>query len=378
MNLFSNYVLIEINSYSPNKVIVFLKNHGVNIYHSEISKDKVILKINYLDTKIIEKYYKFSINKYYGFLNIIMQIRYNIFLMIYILAVISIIYIYTFLIVDVQVTTNNKKLEEIVRLDLKKYGIYKYTFFYKINELDIIKNKILKNNNKVLEWLNLEKNGMKFIINIEPKVDKDPEILPEKCNIIARKNGMVNKVITSKGKEVVDVNDTVSKGDILISGTIDYNNEVKGYVCAKGSVYAKTWYTISISVPKSYVLSKKINVNRYNFIFKNKNDSYKLFKDRIKNAEVSSKTIFKLFDYRVVLEKRTLVKKVKKYYRKKDINKLVDKVINKKMKSVLYGDYKILEKKVLKKIENDSRIDIEVFVIALEDIALSSTFTIEE
>ena len=378
MNLFSNYVLIEINSYSPNKVVIFLKNHGVNIYYSEICKDKAILKIKYLDISIIKKYYKFSINKYYGFLNLIIQIRNNVFLMIYFLAVIIIIYIYTFLIVDVQITTNNKKLEKIVRIDLKKHGIDKYTFFYKLKEIDKIKYKILKDNTKVLEWLNIEKNGMKFIVNIEPKVEKNPGVLLEKCNIIARKNGMVSKVITSKGREVVDVNDVVNKGDILISGIIDYNNEVKGYVCAKGSVYAKTWYTINISVPKSYVSSKKTNISRYNLIFKYKNDSYKIFKDRIKNAVISSKTIFKLFDYRIVLEKRTLVKKEKTYYRQKDINKLIDKVIDKKMKNILYGDYKIIEKNVLKKVDNDSRIDIEVFVIALEDIALSSTFTIEE
>src|SRR3712207_9525719 len=59
--------------------------------------------------------------------------------------------------------------------------------------------------------------------NIFVTVTKKDESLEEKketnyCNIIAKKNGIINKVIPRSGSQLVNVGDIVRTGDVLVSG----------------------------------------------------------------------------------------------------------------------------------------------------------------
>ncbi|MGL5642181.1 MAG: sporulation protein YqfD, partial [Paraclostridium sp.] len=59
--------------------------------------------------------------------------------------------------------------------------------------------------------------------NIFVTVTKKDESLTEKketnyCNIIAKKNGIINKVIPRSGNQVSNVGDIVREGDVLVSG----------------------------------------------------------------------------------------------------------------------------------------------------------------
>ena len=68
---------------------------------------------------------------------------------------------------------------------------------------------------------------MKYIINIEPKINKTKQEQSEYCNIISTKDSIITRIITHKGVELVDTNDHVSKDQILITGDIKYNEELK-------------------------------------------------------------------------------------------------------------------------------------------------------
>ena len=67
-----------------------------------------------------------------------------------------------------------------------------------------------------------------------------------------------------------------------------------------------------------------------------------------------------------------------KKYSEDELNKLIEDEVNSKMKTLLKSDYEIVKKKVLKKSLNDSIIDIDVFVVALENIAEEKEYTIEQ
>ena len=209
---------------------------------------------------------------------------------------------------------------------------------------------------------------MKYIINIEPKISKNKKEQYPYCNIISNKDSIVTRIITHKGTELVDINDHVTKDQILISGDIKYNEETKKQVCATGIVYGTTWYTIDISVPTIKETTTKLDNNIYNIIFKYNNKTKKLLKNKYKDYIVEQKKIINLFVIEIYLQKEIQVKKDTQPYTEEELNTLIDTKLNETLSHTLQGEYKILKQNTLKKYTNNSKIELEMFYTVYENI----------
>lgn len=117
--------------------------------------------------------------------------------------------------------------------------------------------------------------------NIFVTITKKDESLQEKketnyCNIIAKKNGIIEKVIPRSGKQVANVGDIVRKGDVLVSGSntkslpevwattfyeskqsTNYIDKVKTRTGNKKTVYTFSFYD------KKYTLRRNIDFKNY-------------------------------------------------------------------------------------------------------------------
>lgn len=213
---------------------------------------------------------------------------------------------------------------------------------------------------------------MKVIVNIEEKKEKQKEITPEFCNIISQKEGVISKIITKHGTPIIDINEHVNKGDILISGEIKLNEEVKEYVCAEGTVFAHTWYTINITIPKTYKTKTKGKKYRYNIQIKNNNKTTKIFKTRIKQPVTEEKYLFNIFGNKIYLLKEYSSSIIEKEYTKEEIETKIKNMVNEKLKPILINNNKIIKQNVLKKNDFNSTIDIELFIIIEEEISKQS------
>lgn len=103
-----------------------------------------------------------------------------------------------------------------------------------------------------LLWVGVEKKGTTFLLEgIEKeRIEKIEKNSPR--NLIAKKNGVITYMHVSKGDPVVQVNDTVKKGDPLVLGTIqriDEENEEHTMVAAEGEIIAETWYEVDVEIP---------------------------------------------------------------------------------------------------------------------------------
>lgn len=209
---------------------------------------------------------------------------------------------------------------------------------------------------------------MIYKINIEEKITSNKEIKKEFCNIIAAKEGTISKIITKEGTNLVEINEHVNASDILISGEITYNDELKGLVCANGEVYAHTWYTVDISVPKTYKIIKKTKEYKRNIYLKYNNKTKKLFKTKITNPKTESKTIFDLFNIKIEYVKEYKTKVITKKYSETEIDTKIQELINQNLQPILKDNNHIIEQKVLKKNNFNSTIEVEIFIVVEEQI----------
>jgi len=288
------------------------------------------------------------------------------------------LFFYTRIIIQIDILTNNQDLYRAVLNELDKEGIRKYTFIKNDGELGKIKSIIVDNNRDILEWINIERKGMKYVVNIEPKVDKNIEEKEEYCNIISTKDAIITKIVASNGMEVKDINDSVKKGDIIISGDIKYNEETKAQVCAEGIVYGTTWYTIHISLPKTYESIIQLDKVRYNLGLEYNNKKIKIFRPRLVEYIDESKPIVNIFGYQFQFIKEREVAREYINYTEEELENNINALVREKMRQTLEGESQIIDTKVLKKYDNDSTIDVEIFIVAEEQISDISTEMVEE
>ena len=215
---------------------------------------------------------------------------------------------------------------------------------------------------------------MDINIRVEERIIKDFQETSGFCHIIANKSGIINRVLTEKGVAIVGINDFVNKGDILISGEVKLNEEVKNDVCAAGEVIAEVWYKVSSSYPLKYVEEKRTGKKRFNLIVKDNRAEYLILKSRIKDKETEKKLLFRIGKWEVYLAKEYEINTLEKEYSEKEaLNKALDKIKEK----IMIKDEKfreIINEKVLQKSVNNDNLNIDVFVVVLEDIGVSVNY----
>lgn len=148
----------------------------------------------------------------------------------------------------INITGDSTSLVSFVEEKLHQKGINVGCKKLDVNTLSEIQNNILYSNFDVIEYLSIKSNGSAIDVTFKKK-RKETDKTKFKGNLYASKDGMIKSFDLLSGNRVVDINDYVKKGDLLVKDvlTTDYNEEV--YIGTYGSVYAYTWYYSTISYP---------------------------------------------------------------------------------------------------------------------------------
>lgn len=338
-----------------------------------IDKNNIILNI-YLDDleeiKRINYYSKISIENVFGYNRLKLFLKRN---FIYFITVICCFILMNFLeniIFEVKIIHSNKEIIELVQNELTKHKVKPLKLVKSFDELEGIRLKIIEDNPNRLEWLSITRKGMKYIVRVEERIITEQEEKSGYCHIIAKKDGMVKHIKSISGETLVRENDYVRSGDILISGEIHLYEEVKHNVCAEGMVLGEVWYNVNLSIPLNYQEKNYTGKSRYNFILNNK----QLFKEKYKKYDIENIYKFNLFGFNFnYLKEKEYNYILKKYSYEEAVNEAL-RLVDEKFKIKLKDSGKIKSKKILKKTQFNSRIDIEVFVILEEVISTSINY----
>lgn len=361
---------------NSNKFLNYLVYHS--IYYEDLTlNDNYILTIDYEDYKKISRRYKTKIIKYYGKRFIINYLDTNKYMLISLFISFLVLYLLTNTIFKININTNDEKLYNLINNSLKENNISIYKRKKSFKELKKIKDKILKNNEDSLEWIEIKEKGCIYNVELTARVkNKENNSDNNPKDIVASKDGLIKYITSSSGVKLKDVNDYVKKGEVLISGNI-----IKGedtlitQVRAKGKVYAEVWYTVNITIPFNYVEYVETGkvINHYYLDIAGKKIT--LIGKYDSNFTMNTKDL--------VLEKPylffKLYKETKREYKYKEFNineneayKEALKRSENKIKSKLNDNEYIISKKVLKKEVFRSKMNIEVFFKVYENIGVTS------
>lgn len=111
-----------------------------------------------------------------------------------------------------------------------------------------------------ISWAGVRLEGGKAIVEVVEKITA-PEKHQGPCDIVARKPGVVTEIIVFSGTPMVREGQTVSQGQVLISGEMSHNEvdangkqvTVKRSVEASGIVKARVWYQTYTELPLEYL-----------------------------------------------------------------------------------------------------------------------------
>lgn len=368
MSNMNKRIYLEVSN-ELNRFIKKCIDNNINLYNITYKKDKIIVLIDvkdYLKIKRLNYYSKIRVVKYDGLLNIKKIIKDNMFY----ISVVFLSFIWmnllTNYIVDIEIIHSNSGIRRLLKEELDKNNVKRFSLAYSFEELDNITKKILADNKNNLEWVSIKKDGMKYIVRAEERIIKSEVVSDKPRDIVASKDAYITKVISSKGNVLVRQGEYVKKGTVLISGKITLYEDVKGVTSASGSVYGNVWYECTVETPKEISSERLTGRKRYNLNVGNKI----LLRNKYQNFRQKNIREIKIFGLKI------------KFYREEEVEIIKTKTddeyalnrLKEEFDKKLNGKGVIIYQKVLKKEENNSTIKYRVFIITNELINAYSYF----
>ncbi|MFI3307575.1 MAG: sporulation protein YqfD [Mycoplasmatota bacterium] len=280
MNLVDT-LIIEVNGKNIVRFIKRLNTNNIEILNvNSIKREKAVIEILKKDYEKIEEIktiYSIIIIEEKGFVLFKKKILKNKFLILFLFLTIIFIFIVSNIIFTIEVVTNDSALEEYIIKQLNNYDIDEYKFFKSYEELQVIKEQIIADNSDLIEWLEIERVGIKYVVKLNLRVLNEEVIESPVRNLVASKDGVIKSVVAVNGQILKNINDYVKKGDIIVSGDIYFLEEIKETISAEGTVYAETWYNVEVTYPLVYYEEYKTGNQKTVYTFNFLNFSFDLF-----------------------------------------------------------------------------------------------------
>jgi len=347
-----------------------LIKRNIPIYdiNKSLNKLEVIIdKKDYKEISSIKTSLKLEITNRYGLSKIKYILRKYKLLFIFLILSILLNILLSNIVFKIEIINSNKSLVEEISKDLDKLGLKKYTFRPSTSRLMKIKESLLKDES--IEWLEIERHGTKYIIKVEMRKFNTTEEECKPRNIVSKKNATITKIEATSGEIIKSKGDYVVEGETIVSGLI-YNKEtIMNKVCATGKVYGKTWYKVNVTIPRYKKVTKLTNKFTHGIYIKILNKEYNIH-NKFSNAKEYEYNIIKskLVPLDISITKYLKEKKYMKKISSKQSKKIALTLATSKIKKHLSKDEKIIDKKILKNTINNSKIDVEVFIVAEENI----------
>ena len=364
----NNIIVLKIKTKNIDRFLSNLYKLNIDIYSvNVVSFKEVVVEINECDYNKVKKLSilnKIDIISYRGKKDKINKLKFNKILLISLFFGIVILIFLTNIIFSIEISHSSEKTRNFVMNELNKNGINVLQFRKSFKELEKIKNKILDNNKDKIVWLEIERIGTKYVVRLEERKINNITNNYEFQDIVAKRDAVIKKIVVNSGMKVKDINDYVKKGDIIISGNIYLNDEIKKTVEASGEVYGEVWYKLSVEYPLINDTKEETGNKKQVFSLNIFNKSIILFdKNGFNNSYVSKEYIYKNAILPIGISRDTIyeLKSINGIYTEAEAILNAKEYSKNKMKELLDEDEYIISYKVLKYSSNSNTIYMDIF-----------------
>ena len=153
---------------------------------------------------------------------------------------------------SIEIIHSNSKIINLLYDELDNHGLRLYSFVKSYDEIELIEQDILEGNKDTLEWLEIIRDGTKYIVRVEERIINNNLDDNKKYDIVASKNAVIKYISAVKGEKVRDINTYVKKGEVVVSSNITLPNNEKIEDTASGKVVGETWYNVDTEYPYYY------------------------------------------------------------------------------------------------------------------------------
>ena len=159
----------------------------------------------------------------------------------------SIIFILSNVIWGIEIKGASPATEHEVRKALEEMDIKVGKLQFGLDQMEDIQ-KDLSERVPAITWIGVQLKGTTFEFQVVEKKQPKEEGNESYMNLVAAKNATIVQPMVERGQGMVEKNQYVRKGEILVSGFIGREDNKK-FVGAKGKVMAETWYKTTVAVP---------------------------------------------------------------------------------------------------------------------------------
>ncbi len=138
-------------------------------------------------------------------------------------------------------------VEHKIRKELNEMGVKIGQPQFRLSNVDLLQ-RDLTDRVEELTWVGVELRGTTYHFQVVEK--KEPEKTEEIGNqhLASSKKATIVKMFIEEGEALVQLNDVVHPGQLLVSGLIGKEGEKKP-VAARGEIWGETWYLNTVELP---------------------------------------------------------------------------------------------------------------------------------
>lgn len=249
---FTGYYEATVPSKHADDALCQLQGSRISFYNFRVSEDLAAFRIHAKDkSKVVNSVHvpALQLGKLHGLPNVILRYRKRAHILILFILFFLILTVSQSIVWDVRIYGNSEVSDEEILQILDELN-FRPGIAIKDTDLDRLHNRFLLSAEKV-SWISVNMDGV--IANVEVReYDEGPSDHPldhTPRNMVASSDGQIATLTVESGKKVVEVGQTVKKGDLLISGIIDSQSMGIRVEHAAGAVYAYVNKEILLEIP---------------------------------------------------------------------------------------------------------------------------------
>lgn len=293
----------------------------------------------------------------------------------------------------IEIRNAGPQVEEEIRRVLQDMGVRPGTLQFFLPPKEDIQYEITRRVERVT-WVGASLNGTTYTFRVvEKKLPKEHQPLSPR-HLVAEKEAVIANIYVEKGKAMVEVDDYVQKGDILISGFVTdpgtdepKNEETKKNiskrrhsVAARGKVWGKTWYTAKVSVPLETIVETKtgrFDQKLYVFLFGHRIPIWGFHDPEFVQYTIEKKTTeVEIFGWELfTLLRQTIyeTKKKTRTYEREEAIRVARQIARQDLLGTLEKNARIQDEKILRTSTDRGKVNLTILFTVIEEITVPKT-----